>query len=320
MQPILIAGAKASGKSIVRAILDGHSEIFSSPFHELFLEAFEKKSMTPEYFLPNDVEHIKQILACKAKYFQLERMAAQKEIGLQVGGTVLKVELNFDYYSFDKEWPEALLSCGPWVSPLKVISAVYSTLDRKILGAGSRAAQVCRPKSYAASMSTGFPGVIEKFMKSFPGGKVIYTRRPIEDLINGLVQRQPNGNDFRSSWFAPDALKKKWLNREFIESVNLLDKEALEKQSNGDAILVVDFSKLSGSHVNKSIGEIFSFLDVAPEEVNYHATLIGQALQTDDSENMLSSIVDAQRQELTEHERQWVSDVWNRMNQGTGQP
>ena len=36
---LLIGGSKASGKSLIRGMLDGHPELFVSPFHEIIFQA-----------------------------------------------------------------------------------------------------------------------------------------------------------------------------------------------------------------------------------------------------------------------------------------
>ena len=37
---LLIAGSKGSGKGLIRGLLDGHPELFVSPFHELVFDSF----------------------------------------------------------------------------------------------------------------------------------------------------------------------------------------------------------------------------------------------------------------------------------------
>ena len=43
---LLIGGAKASGKSLIRGLLDGHPQLFVSIFHEVIFHHYMKTTRT----------------------------------------------------------------------------------------------------------------------------------------------------------------------------------------------------------------------------------------------------------------------------------
>ena len=82
---VLIAGAKASGKGLIRGVLDGHPELFVSPFHELIMQSFSRDGYDQNALKHKDIQYVREILANKSKYYQLERFALNKKLNVHIG-------------------------------------------------------------------------------------------------------------------------------------------------------------------------------------------------------------------------------------------
>jgi hypothetical protein len=236
---VLIAGAKASGKGLIRGVLDGHPELFVSPFHELIMQSFSRDGYDQNALKHKDIQYVREILANKSKYYQLERFALNKKLNVHIGSKQedILIDLNFNFYDFDRSWVSLLLSNDSEWTPKLILILIYQQFSRYLLNSKTH-------KKYYCALSDGFPGELKKFINIFPNEKIIYIKRNPLEIIASLVERKWK-NDYRSHRFSRESLFKKYGNSDFVKSILLLDEEAneLERQY-PNQILNLDFNKI----------------------------------------------------------------------------
>jgi len=95
---LLLAGNKGSGKGLIRGLLDGHPQLFVSPYHELIFQSFFGKGA--EY----DIESFRTFLASNGGYYQLERLfyEEQRNVHIAAGIKDQGIDIDFYLYSFDR--------------------------------------------------------------------------------------------------------------------------------------------------------------------------------------------------------------------------
>ena len=98
---LFIGGAKASGKSVIRGLLDGHPQLFVSIFHEqIFQSLYENDS---NLLKKKDIQQIRNLLASKGDYYQLERLTKRAFYYTVAGADHRRIDTkNFDHYTTEE--------------------------------------------------------------------------------------------------------------------------------------------------------------------------------------------------------------------------
>ena len=303
---ILIAGAKASGKGLIRGILDGHPELFVSPFHELILQSFSRDGYDQNVLKQKDIQYVREILANKSKYYQLERFAFNKKWNVHFGSNQedIIIDLNFDFYDFDRSWVSLLLSHETEWTPKLIMTLIYQEFSRCLLNSKTK-------KKYFCALSDGFPGELKKFMKIYPNEKIIYIKRDPIEIVASLVTRKKNENDYRSHWFSRDSLFNKYGNLDFVKSILLLDEEAkqLERQY-PNQILNLNFNKIFQTKYELK-NQLIDFLKVSDSNLLNVFSSMGVKLTPDNNLSSDLHPVDKGYGDLTESE---INNLKNYLN------
>lgn len=284
---LLIAGAKASGKSLIRGILDGHPDLFVSPFHELVLQSLYVDSS--QNFKTKDIEQIRAALASKGNYFQLERLSRQ-DYYINISGKDFRhININFDFYSFDRSWVENLYKSGTEWNSYDVCMSIYMSFSKHLSSSFIKSSD---KKKYYCALSNGYSNAIAGFVKTFPNSKIIYIKRDPIEIVNALIARTKAPNDSRSNWFSRKLLLKKWGTYSFIRSIVDLDNEAkkvLKKFPN--QILILDFNKFFDNLKNEIL-KIRKFLNISDNYALKYYSVAGYKMLNSDGSSLLSAPVD----------------------------
>ena len=240
---LLIGGAKASGKSLIRGLLDGHPQLFVSIFHEVIFQSLYENDKN--LLKKKDIQEIRKLLA-KGDYYQLERLTKRAFYYTVAGADHRRIDTkNFDFYSFDKSWVDELYKKGTEWTSQEICKAIYRSFNKHLV---SPFLKKSSKKKYYCALSNGLPNAITGFLKNYPKSKIIYIKRDPIAMVDGLVKRSNSKskkvpNDVRSNWFSRDNLFKKWGSFDFLKSVIELDKEADKvKKKYPKQILILHFS------------------------------------------------------------------------------
>ena len=285
-----ISGAKGSGKSIIRGLLDGHPQLFVSPFHERIFESFYEDDDT-SFLKKKDIEKIREMLANKGHYFQLERQARFKKQPLNVASDIHKsINVDFNYYLFDKSWVDNLYRKGTEWTSQEVCKEIYKSFSKNL---SSPFLKKVSKKHYYCSNSMGYPNATPGFVKTFPNSKIIYIKRDPIEIVAALTNRTTNPHNYGGSkWFNPDALFKKWGTFEFIKLLAQLDDEAEKTlKKHPRKILIIKFSDIF-ENLDKLTRRIRKFLNISDNIALKHYSCAGHKITNSDGKSFLSTRVD----------------------------
>jgi len=290
---LLIGGSKASGKSLIRGMLDGHPELFVSPFHEIIFQALYENDN--ELHKKKDIQKIRELLASKGHYYSLERLT-KKNYYLTVSGSDHRPInfKNFNFYSFDKSWVDELYKKNSEWNSKEICLSIYRSFNKHLK---SPFLKKSSKKKYYCSMSNGYPKAISGFLKTFPKSKIIYIKRNPIEIVDGLVKRaNPDlkkiPNDTRAKWFTRDALFKKWGTEEFIETIVKLDKEADEASKKyPNQVYLINFSDFFENR-QRHTKNIIKFLNITNHKNLQNYSIGGFKLLSKDKTSILSKAID----------------------------
>ena len=307
---ILISGPKAAGKSIIRGIIDGHPDIFVSPFHELILQAFDSEDPDQaKAFKARDIEYVRTRLSCVSKYFSLERLSLSKYSYTHISAMEedVAVPLSFDFYKFDRDWVSELLGFKTEWSVYTICRILYTHFDKNLNNTGP-----FKEKIYYSALSDGYAGTPLKFIKNFPKAKIIFVKRDIVELLSALVGRQPRSVDlYRSEGFKRDLLAKEYVSESFIlETKKLYLEIDILKKIHKDNILILNFNELFNDS-QKVKQEILDFLNLDEHEILNHYSVLGSVIERPNGVSMLSKSIDTGSGNLKEDEIERVKEIWN---------
>lgn len=263
-----IDGWWGGGKSLLSSLLDGHPEIKVTPIHDAAHMAF--LSENDSAILENkDLNYVRRIIASKSEYYNLEkfsrlgyrRIAFSKDV-------VLRLPMDFDFYTFDKNWIDGLLEQKIWTEEV-ILDVLYQTL-------GDILNEKNTYSKYVASMSWPRLTNQEKFFQKLPNAKNILIKRPVIDVIATRSGRKPMEQTLNNH-FAPGF--EKIINSSEIKDI--IDYYAFwQKQSElfPSQVYVTEMQRLINDRESE-MTKIASFLDVEMNDCLLKSTFLGNVIE-----------------------------------------
>ena len=305
---LYIAGSKGSGKNLIRGLLDGHQQLFVSIFHERIFESFFKndyrllqKQAFYEYntdsLKKKKIEEIRELLSVNGHYSEIERTYWTKEYIIHVASNIYKsININFDFYLFDKLWVKDLYKNGTRWTSHEVCKAIYRSLSRTIT---SPFLKKTSNKKYYCALSSGYSSGILEFANQFPNSKIIYMKRDPIDIVSALVNRVKSEQDQKSHWWTRKRLFKKWASLDFIKTIVQLDKNA-EKLAKKypKKILIIKFSDMF-KNLNKETMRIKKFLRLSDDIALQNFSYAGHKIVDSEGNSYLTTQVDKEHKGLS---------------------
>jgi len=301
---VLIDGHPACGKSLIRGMLDGHPQVFASPFHDILPLAFCEPELDKKALEAKDLEWLKQKLVCLARYSRIERVSYQKKFYFEpVAGEFFEVDLGFDFPSFERSWIEKVLmpECSDW-SPAKIISHIYTELGQSL--AATAALNYDEDNIHVlATLGDGNTESPKRFLDRFPAGKLIYMRRDPVEIIAALCARKPQPGNYRTADDRQDLLFKRYMRNGFVSSIKKKERivSGLLKEY-PDRVMVVNFEDFFRDIVLVK-SRISEFLCIEVDDSLGEFTLNRQPVAFDNGVSMFSRPIDNPENLLTNEQR-----------------
>ena len=296
---LLIAGGKASGKGLIRGVLDGHQQLFVSPYHELIFDSFySRESNTKKTY---DIESARNALAYKGRYYQLERLSHEQKLNVPIAaGMVDKgIDIDFDFYQFDKYWAQNLISKSDLFTPNEICLEIYNSFHKHL-----KSSYLLNSSSinYFCSMSGDDYDSIPLFLKTYNNAKIIYTKRDPIESISSILGRQPSPFNKRFKKFSRDKLINIYCSYEFISSIVRFDIEAQKViKEYPSKILNIDFHTFFENRINETT-KISNFLNIENNSILNNYSSVGCVMLKPDGGSLLKSPVDKGYENLTTSE------------------
>jgi hypothetical protein len=263
-----IDGWWGGGKSLLSSLLDGHPEIKVTPIHDAAHMAFLSEN-DPAIFENKDLNYVRRIIASKSEYYNLEkfsrlgyrRIAFSKDV-------LLRLPMDFDFYTFDKKWIDTLLDQKIWTEEV-ILDTLYQTL-------GDILSKNHSHSKYVASLSWPRLGNQETFFRKLPNAKNILIKRPVIDVIATRSGRKPMEHTLNNH-FAPGF--EKIINSSEIEDI--MDYYAFWQKQHElfpKQVYVTEMNRLIHDRESE-MTKIAAFLDIEMNDCLLKSTFLGNRIE-----------------------------------------
>lgn len=186
---LLIDGLPASGKSLIRGMLDGHERVFMSPYHDLLPLAFCNKNINKELFDSKDIEWLRKVIVCNSRYSRIERIASQEFFEFEFGaGQFQKINLSFNFAKFEENWKKKILFDDNLIwSPHSIVASIYKELEKCLVSTNNNV--LSNDFKILGTLGNGEIKNFKNFLKQYESGKIIFVKRNPIQIIAALSSR-----------------------------------------------------------------------------------------------------------------------------------
>jgi hypothetical protein len=269
---ISLDGWWGSGKSVLRGLLDGHPEVFSSPIHEVVPISFMNEHDQNEWLSFKDTEYLRRLLAHPGRYFRIERFAQNGRFQIDFSSEQrVYVPFEFDFYGFDRALFQSLILAKKWTIN-GIVETVYRTfalfLNHNTPGDHFR---------HFATMGEPHSAYYDSFRSNYPNGKVIYVDRATENIIATRCGRRPIKEDYRSNSGYANELKKLVETGE-VQRIEAMRSKLIDLQNRyPDSFRVVGFDDLV-LNTAETMRELATFLGIEYRPILTEYSFFGKEL------------------------------------------
>lgn len=274
-----IDGGRATGKSVLQMLLDGHEDVFVSPFHDAVFEAFFDHSDRMLQLIPRlknddwlkakDIYTLRTLLSQTA-YYKFEIYFRNGFFPLDISHKDRVIfPWHFDFYHLDKSYISAMMAEEYWTIESAIMNyyrALMVTLNPE---------DANRPKKYFAAMGLSRRKTNIHLKRSLPTAKCIQIKRSVEGIIATLSKRRPLDGDFSTQL---------GYSRSFNTSINEGTVESLLKRYREfdemtnrfpDHFISIELEELVGD-TEQTMRRVAAFLEIPFNSMLTTPTFLGQ--------------------------------------------
>ena len=274
---ILIDGFWGSGKTTLRYLLDGHSELKVSPSQESIISAFERNQNKSKFYSYKDIRLIREFLAT-SYYYNLELESSEGYLDHDIN----RKTLSFDFYEFEKYWINKLRNIDQWDTE-KILNTIYSSIikfyyktsdfpinDKKV---------IVEDNNFNCH---------KFFLNEMKDSKLIVAKRSPSDNLVSLLNRATISNNYKTEGYKKYSFNYLVRNQHFPIRINKNYEitEQLKKEFPG-RIYECEFKNLI-YNTEDEMKKISKFLDITYEDILLKATHFGENIRFKNGDDVLN--------------------------------
>jgi hypothetical protein len=274
---ILIDGFWASGKTTLRYLLDGHSELKVSPSQESIVSSFERNKDKLKFFSYKDVRLIRKILA-DSYYYNLE----QETVKGYFEHDINRSKLSFNFYEFEKYWVNKLINIDQWNNE-KILNIIYSSIIKFYYNC--RELPLDQKKVIVEDNNFNCHRF---FLQELKDTKIITVKRSAPDILASLLSRKVIPNNYLTYEYQKYNFNYLVRKHHFpirIKNNNKITKEL--KKEFSERIYECDFKNLI-YNTEEEMKKISNFLNINYEEILSRPTHFGENVKFNDDQPILN--------------------------------
>jgi hypothetical protein len=301
---IFIDGEGASGKTVLRTLLDGHPDLSVLPIHDMVIDTLVTAAPDVPWLTFRDTAYLRKLL-CGSSYYQLEQVALHGSVEIDISvRDRLVIPFTFDFGRFDATWMRTLHREPVWSVPLIVERIHEAYLE--VLESGRR------PVHGYVGMGFDNPATPHRLFEHAPDARLIYLRRPIPDVIAARVNRRPSAREVMSrehETLTVDALLRKGKVGKMRDRLRAVERL---REVRPDQVRIVDFARLVEDTAD-TMRDLARFLGIGYRSSLVEPTLLGQPLVTGDGRSFVGRVLDRPEELLSARERALIAlemDWW----------
>lgn len=295
---VLIDGEGASGKTVLRSLLDGHPDLSVLPHHDMIIDTLVTFPPDVPWLAYRDTPYLRRLLA-DSSYYQLEHLALQGliEIDISVRDRLL-FPFAFDFGRFDAMWMKELYAAERWTVPLIVeriheaYIAVYEGAKRGVRG----------------YVGVGFDNPItpHRLFDYVPDARLIYMRRAVPDVLAARANRRSSERDMMSidnDTLTVEVLLRRGKVHKMRDRLHAVERV---RDKYPDHVYLLDFHRLV-EDTETTMREIADFVGVAYHDTLTQPTLVGRPLVAPNGRSYVGRVLDRAEDLLSPRERALIA-------------
>ena len=274
---ILIDGFWGSGKTTLRYLLDGHSELKVSPSQESIISAFERNKNKSKFFSYKDIRLIREFLAT-SYYYNLELESSEGYLDHDIN----RNKLLFDFYEFEKYWINKLRNIDQWNNE-KILNIIYSSIIKFYYK--TEDFPINQKKVIVEDNNFNCH---KFFLQEIKHSKLIVTKRSPSDNLVSLLNRETISNNYKTEGYKKYSFNYLLRAQHFPIRINNNYKitEKLKKEFPG-RIYECDFKNLI-YNTEDEMKKISKFLDIPYENILSKPTHFGESIKFKNGDGILN--------------------------------
>lgn len=236
---IQIDGWFGSGKSVLWMLLDGHPEVFCTPFHDFSQCAFLTEDDERDWVTTKHIEILRKALS-RTQYYMFEKLHWDKYYTFPFSAQVqIKLLYDLDFYKADKALMTTLMGWKSWK-----IEPIVDELYKSIMTNSNSVANPMKAFRYASMAHPYYVEHYEKMPTLLPSSKSIQVRRTVEEIIAARSNRRPIPEDFKTKSFYSDTFKTRLAGGEVEKILSYYDQYDFLIQKYPQQFMKIDFNDL----------------------------------------------------------------------------
>jgi len=274
---ILIDGFWGSGKTTLRYLLDGHSELKVSPSQESIVSSFERNKDKIKFYSYKDIRLIRKILA-DSYYYNLE----QETVKGYFDHDINRDKLLFNFYEFEKYWVSKLINIDQWNNE-KILNIIYSSIIKFYYNC----TELPLNQKKVIVEDNNF-NCHRFFLEELKDSKIITVKRSAPDILASLLSRKVITNNYLTHEYQKYNFNYLVRKHHFpirIENNNKISKE-LKKEFPG-RLYECEFKNLIYK-TEDEMKKISNFLKINYEEILSRPTHFGENIKFNNDEPILN--------------------------------
>ena len=274
---ILIDGFWGSGKTTLRYLLDGHSELKVSPSQESIISAFERNKSKSKFFSYKDIRLIREFLA-SSYYYNLELESSEGYLDHDIN----RSKLIFDFHEFEKYWTNKLRSVDHWNNE-KILNIIYSSIIKFYY----KSSEFPIEQKKVIVEDNNF-NCHKFFLEEIKHSKLIVIKRSAADNLVSLLNRETISNNYKTEGYKKYNFNYLVRNQHFPIRINNNYKitENLKKEFPG-RVYECDFKDLIYK-TEDEMKRISKFLGISYEDTLLQPTHFGKNIKFKNGEEILN--------------------------------
>lgn len=295
---ILIDGEGASGKTVLRSLLDGHPQLSVLPTHDMIVDTLVSYPPDVPWLAYRDIPYLRRLLAASS-YYQLEQLAVIGSIEFDISvRDRMTVPFNLDFWRFEAAWMGQLAQQSTWTVPA-IVAAIHRSYVTVWEG---------RERQLVGNVGVGFddPATPGRLFEHIPDARLIYLHRSTEGVLAARARRRSSERDMFS--VANDDLTiEELLRRDKVRKIRRrLDAVYQLARERPDRVRVVAFDDLV-LNTAQTMRRVADFLGIDNTPSLVVPTLTGHPLRSATGNTYVGRVLDRPEDLLSPAERALIA-------------
>ena len=304
---LLIDGFWASGKSILKSLLDGHPKLKVSPGQEAVFSAFARNKKLLKKLSYKDLSIIRKILS-DSYYYDLERYHLNNHSTVD-----WKFHVKLNFYQFETYWTKKVSELKNW-NAIKIIEIIHTSLIKNFYNITYYKSN----KSLKVFMEDNNFESHFFYLKNFKDSKLILISRDFGDVIASMINRKKKSNIYHTDKFDEINNFNYLIHKKFLSFKNENNKiiaKTLKKKFPG-RVYICDFDKLI-FNTEDEMRKICKFLKIKFNKILLKNTHFGKLTKRNDKKQILGKKIFEKKKHLSNAQIKLLNIIENKQEQIT---